>query len=974
MNNTFKILIFRKHLYKSNTYVFYGFYPHSSDEGKSISCFINKKEVHVTLTINEGNEVRRRYMSMEKNISKEYVGEVHFEGESVKTIEIYTESISTGERSLSYKLSGKKLAEMLPESNNNVKLHMEGAAKDGDKIRIMGWCVCPCSVQLVVKETDQIIDSNIKWSYREDVKGFYPEYDGKTGFEIAIDNKEYENLKIEVYRNLVDNASECTIKCTDKCVTETELSSNEALEKANKAFEKATIPENVSGEILLFAEKLDASVVNSGGPFSHKLSYKDRIQNYIYMNGTKAAIKRVFTKLKGVENPYTYADFLEAFGTKTEELELQRKDNSLSDVSFSIVVPMYNTKPEYLRALIKSIVDQTYSNWELCLADGSESNNEALISSVCKELKINYVKIDDERIIPDIESLDTELSEDNKNNHKGTLENDLSDNLKDEMTFKTQTVKYLHLFENKGIAENTNAAVAMAAGEYLVFADHDDLLAPEALYQNAKIITLNTDTDMIYSDEDKVTMDGKEYFDPAFKPDFSIDYLCSVNYICHLLVVSKQLVLTVSEQRQAENNETCCACSDAEATTVEKNCHAFDAAYDGAQDHDFVLRCAENAKHIEHIPKILYHWRAHNDSTAMAASSKMYAYENGAKAVTDHFKRIGVPAVAEPYEFLGTYKTNYNWTDETKVSIIIPNKDNVKVLSACIDSIQKNNAYRNYEIIIVENNSTESETFEYYSSLLHGNYDKDKLVCRDTCSKPYSETNNEINNSLIESSKKAFGEVLIVNYQGTFNYSAINNLGAQHSTGDYLLLLNNDITVINSDAIKQMVDVCRREDIGAVGAELFYPDDTVQHGGIIMGVGGIAGHSFVTFKRGEPGYMFRLALPNNVSACTAAALMVKKKAFEEVNGLTEDLSVAFNDVDFCLKLRKAGYLIVYNPFAMFYHYESASRGMENTIEKRERFNREIEYLENHWNEILTEGDPYYSPNLSLKNGSYLLKE
>ncbi len=316
----------------------------------------------------------------------------------------------------------------------------------------------------------------------------------------------------------------------------------------------------------------------------------------------------------------------------------------------------------------------------------------------------------------------------------------------------------------------------------------------------------------------------------------------------------------------------------------------------------------------------------------------MYAFDAGARAIKAHYDRIGVPVEIEKGEYLGLYRTKFLWEEKPLISIIIPNKDHIDDLRRCIDSIEEKATYRNYEYVIVENNSTEDETFAYYKELEASN-------------------------------PKAH----VVYWDGIFNYSAINNFGAAHAKGDYLLLLNNDTEIISPDCLEQLLGYCMRPDVGAVGARLYYEDDTVQHAGVVVGFGGIAGHCFVQQKRDATGYCHRIICAQDYSAVTAACMMVKREAFDKVHGLSEEFQVAFNDIDFCLRLGKAGYLVVYNPYAELYHYESKSRGLEDTPEKVARFNREIASFEKHWPEILRDGDPYYNPNLTLESQDFSLK-
>ena len=454
----------------------------------------------------------------------------------------------------------------------------------------------------------------------------------------------------------------------------------------------------------------------------------------------------------------------------------------------------------------------------------------------------------------------------------------------------------------------------MASGDYLVPVDHDDLVPENALYEFASAIRRDDAIDMLYSDEDKVSMDGRHFFEPHFKPDFDLDLLCSVNYICHLLAVRKD---------------------------VAERAGSYQSAFDGAQDLDFILRCSEQAKKIYHVPKILYHWRCHMDSTASNPESKLYAFEAGRRAIEEHYRRLGIPARVENASFYGMYRTVYEWKEEPLVSIIIPNKDHAEDLKLCLDSIFTKSDYRNFEVVIVENNSTEPETFAYYKELEAGREN-----------------------------------VRVVYYEGGFNYSKINNFGAAACRGDYFLLLNNDTEVITANWMEEMLMYAQREDVGAVGAKLYYADKTIQHAGVVIGLGAhrTAGHTHYRIPVQNLGYMGRLCYTQNATAVTGACLLVKKSLYEQVGGLDESFVISLNDVDFCLKLRKLGLLNVWTPFAELYHYESISRGLDDQGEKAERYNKESEHFREKWKAELEAGDPYYNPNFSLDRSDYALRD
>lgn len=581
-------------------------------------------------------------------------------------------------------------------------------------------------------------------------------------------------------------------------------------------------------------------------------------------NGLKALILKSKHKLQGLDNDYDYAEWWKLTKPTEEELAAQREEKFKLKPKFSIVIPVWKTPEKYLREMIDSIIDQTYGNWELCIADGSPAGQ-----SVERILK-KYAE-------------------------------------------KDSRIRYKILGENLGIAGNTNAAMDMADGDYIVLADHDDRVTPNALYECAKAINKDPEIDVLYSDEDKLDMDGGALFDPHFKPDFNPDLLTSVNYICHLFVVKKVLVNWVGGFRQE---------------------------FDGAQDYDFIFRCTERAKKIHHIPKVLYHWRCHQNSTASNPASKLYAFEAGSRAIMAHYDRMGIQAekVEKGVDY-GIYHTTFRIHGEPLVSVIIPNKDHTVDLDCCIRPMITKGTYRNLEFVVVENNSTDPGTFEYYEKI-----------------------------------QEEFPQVRVVRWEREFNYSAINNFGVKYARGEYLLFMNNDIELIAENFVEEMLGFCQREDVGAVGARLLYEDDTIQHAGVVVGFGGIAGHTFIGLHRAENSYFHRAMCAQDYSAVTAACMMSKKSVFEKAGGFTEELAIAFNDIDYCMKVRAQDKLVVYAPYAVLHHYESKSRGLEDTPEKIARFNREIAAFARRWQDILKNGDPYYNPNLTLRKSNFALRD
>ena len=591
--------------------------------------------------------------------------------------------------------------------------------------------------------------------------------------------------------------------------------------------------------------------------------YANKFTKCLRERGLKATFEKVGYRLANQfgGKAKKYDKWYKEHRTALEELDKQKQRCFDYQPTFSILVPLYETDEKYLRELIESIKSQTYDKWQLCFSDGSKDGSRL-------ENIISRAKTDDNRICYIAEK-------------QGPL----------------------------GISENTNQALEIAQGEYIVLGDHDDLFTPDALYEC--VAALNKEKyDVIYTDEDKIDGKGRLHFEPNFKPDFNIDLLRSNNYICHMFVASRSLIERVG---------------------------MFDNAFDGAQDYDFILRCVEKAKGIHHIPKILYHWRSHRGSTASSPEAKLYAFEAGKRALMAHYNRLGIMADVESIEDYGFYKTNYHVMGEPLVSIVIPNKDHIDDLKKCMDSIDKLSDYKNYEYIIVENNSTQPETFEYYKEI------------------------------------EARDNVRVLYWDKEFNYSAINNFGVKAATGDYILLLNNDTEIINNDCITQLLSYCQRDEVGIVGARLYYQDGSIQHAGVVIGFGGIAGHAFVTLYEEDGLYMSRTKVACDYSAVTAACMMVKKNIFEQVGGLDETFKVAFNDIDFCMKVRELGKLVVYNPNAKLYHYESKSRGLEDTPEKKERFLSEIDRFINKWPDIIRNGDPYYNVNLSLDRADFAVK-
>ena len=606
-------------------------------------------------------------------------------------------------------------------------------------------------------------------------------------------------------------------------------------------------------------EKSQGQEILSKVPKLFKMMSYQHIENafrILKKKGVSGVINRI---VHGSNNWDDYHEWFLSTKVTEEELEIQRNTEFSFRPMISIIVATFNTKEEYLKEMIDSVRNQSYSNWQLCIGDGSTND------SVEKYVKEHYG--DDSRIV------------------------------------------FKKLEKNYGISGNMNGALELVTGDYVGLFDHDDLLTPDCLYEFVASMQ-EVHHDCVYSDEDKLNDKTKKFEDPHFKPDFSIDLLCSHNYITHFFVVNMDIVRKVGGMR---------------------------SEYDGSQDHDFIFRCVEQANSVHHVPKILYHWRMHPLSTAMDPESKMYCYTSGKKAIESHFKRVGIDATVEmlPRPLYGMYHCKYTVKDHPLVSILIPNYNHKDLLKGCIESLMNVNTYSNIEIVIVENNSTEQEIFDYYKEL-----------------------------------EETYSNVKVIYYEGDFNYSKINNYGVKYTHGEYILFLNNDTKVIEPDSIEDMLGVCQREDVGAVGAKLLYEDDTVQHCGVVVGYHGYATAAFSLIDRNDFGYMGRPRVSWDVSAVTAACLMTKREIFDEVGGFDEDFKVACNDVDLCLKIRSLNKWIVEDAFSVWYHYESKSRGLEDTPEKQARFQSEIARFQKKWPEILKNGDPFHNPNFDLDKGPF----
>ena len=523
----------------------------------------------------------------------------------------------------------------------------------------------------------------------------------------------------------------------------------------------------------------------------------------------------------------------------------------------SVIMPVFNPAERFLTEAIKSVLNQVYPYWELCIAD--DASTQPYVQSILKDYAEKYPQI-----------------------------------------------KVVFRDENGHISRASNSALELATGEFVALLDHDDLLTPDALYEVALLLNRHPEADMIYSDEDKVQDDGKLQ-EPFFKPDWSPDTFLSRMYTAHLGIYRRSLVNQIG---------------------------GFRVGYEGSQDYDLVLRLTEKTENIFHISKILYHWRLHSQSTASNLASKGYAVDAAQKALSEALQRRGELGRILPV-LGGHHIVRYEIQDFNQVSIIIPTKNLGHILDKCLTSIFANTNYPNYEVLVIDNGSTEAQTHEV------------------------------INRWKTREPKRFRCEFLDI----PFNFSKINNYAVGRAHGEYLLFLNNDTEVLHSDWMDALVEQAQRPSIGAVGALLLYPDNTIQHAGVVVSIGGVAGHSHKHYPSTSHGYFNQIQTINNYSAVTAACLMCRREVFDAVGGFEEDLSVAFNDVDFCIKIVEKGYRNIYLPHVVLYHYESKSRGYEDTPEKQARFTQEIRYMQSKWQKFM-EHDPCYSPNLTRLREDY----
>lgn len=704
--------------------------------------------------------------------------------------------------------------------NSNIVYDIEEVTKgkDSETYNFRGWCFSldNQSVDLkVIDSNENTVDAVIRNTIREDMIALSSSVRGFSGSFHYIDNIEY-SLELSTKDNQIKISFDAFLK--------------------SKSF--------------------------SISSFIKKINFDNIKKAFHYFNesGLKNTLSIIF---KRNQNENTYQNWFDRHKVTKEELNRQKTVSFAYSPCISILVPTYNTPSKLLREMIDSVRNQSYVNWQLCIADGS---NQA----------------ETKKIIQDYAS-------------------------------KDERIKVSWLSENYGISGNTNKALELATGEYTALFDHDDLLEPDALFEVVQSLQ-GVQHDIVYTDEDKLNEQTGMLMDPSLKPDWSPDLFLSHNYITHLFVVKTDIIRSIG---------------------------GFRSEYDGAQDYDLMFRCIEKSKDIYHLPKVLYHWRIHEGSTAGDPESKAYAFEAGRKAIQSHLDRMGIEgkAITLGKPLWGLYRVEYAMKEEPLVSIIIPNYEHEEVLKTCIDSLFNVNTYKNFEIIVVENNSKSKSTFEYYEQV-----------------------------------QKEHDNVRVVTWNGTeFNFSAINNFGVKYAKGEYILLLNNDTEMIEPDSLRELLSNCMRDEVGIVGAKLLYDDDSIQHAGVVIGFSGYAGHVFTgIMSKYEYGYMMRAAITCDYSAVTAACLMTKKSIWEQVGGLDESFKVACNDIDYCLKVRDLNQLVVYDAFSVWHHYESKSRGYEDNPEKKARYEDEVARWQKKWGKYLPNNDPYYNKNFAIEKGPYIL--
>lgn len=814
--NTHKFVVedIRFHLNKPDTLIFVGWFYDGSTKNHTLTVQLDGRELPVEILLNKGVEVCQKYIRSVNEISEEVVGIVTLpeNWKEAQKLNIWSAYRGKQHKDAAYSVGA------LQRLEHKISYCIENVRRVENKIAVNGWCVGSGTIKVSLLDAQkQPLSAKIDCFYKKDLERVGPE------------DEKREKLFFSAQT-----------EWTNKGKYYVEMRSGESFEQ----------------------ERLDRWNDNSAvAGIVRKLKKAVR---FFKRNGIKATFVRIGARL-GRNRNAVYENWRKKYSVTEQELEEQRSAQKQfqSRPKFSVTVPLYRTGEQFLRELIDSLQKQTYDNWELCLADGSEDDGKSLSPIIAEYQK-----------------------EDNR-------------------------IRYCILEKNEGIAENTNEAMQMAQGDFIVLLDHDDLLAPDALFEFCRAVNENDATEVIYSDEDKIDAAGGKYFEPHFKPDFDLDLLLCNNYICHLFAVKREIVNRVG---------------------------GFRSEYDGSQDYDFILRCCEAAKGVSHVAKVLYHWRCHFDSTAANPQSKLYAFEAGRRAVQAHYDRLNIPAEVEHAQFNGLYRTRYHWKEKPLVSVVTSNRDQVEQLSKCIESILWSD-YSNYEIVIVDCQSTQKATLAYYETL-----------------------------------QKEHPNIRVVTYEGEQNAAKIRNFGAKAAAGDYLLLLNYNTQMMDETVMNEMLGYCMREDVGVVGAKILYEDDTVCHAGMVLGFGGLAGYVFHGKSRYTAGYASRMLCVQDYSAVSGLCMMVKRSVYERVGGMDEQFPERFGDLDFCLKVRKLGLLVVYNPYAELFYYGQKTKGFLAAQGGAETENEEAKRrLLEKWGSAIEADDPYYNPNLTMEKLDFSLR-
>ncbi len=802
----------RFHLSIPDTLVFTGWFYDGSTKDHTLTVQLDGRDLSVVKLLNKGVGVSQKYIHCVNEISEEVIGIVKLPKNWKKGRRLSIHSTYQGKphRDAVYAVTA------LLRLENQIQYCIENVRRTEETLVVNGWCIGGGEIKLSLLDAGkQPVPVKIDHFYKSDTERTGPEDENRQKLFFSARS---DSVKGKTYYLQLRGAK--------------------------------------SSELV----RLDKWAADAGAAGLWRRSRK--VFHYLKRNGIKATLVKIRDRF-GNDKTAVYRRWRKKYGVTAKQLEEQRNTQALLPLRprFSIVVPLFRTEEAFLRELFASVQNQTYDNWELCLADGSGDGGKGL-SPVISEYREQ-----DSRI------------------------------------------RCRVLEKNYGIAGNTNGAIEMAEGDYIVLADHDDTLSPDALYEFAKAISEDPSTDVLYSDEDKVDMTGKKYFEPHFKPGYDPDFLLTNNYICHLFAVKRDIVDRVGGIRDE---------------------------YNGSQDYDFILRCCEAAQKVHHVPRVLYHWRCHFDSTAANPQSKLYAFEAGRRAVEAHFRRLNIPAEVRHAQFNGLYRTYYQWPQKPPVSVIIPNKDHTDRLSDCIRSVLLSR-YPACEIIVAEHDSVRKETFAFYKKMTE-EHDNIRIV---TC----------------ESGSR---------------FSDIIRTAEKEASGGYLLLLSRDVQMADENCIGELLGHCMRDDVGVTGARIVYDNDTVMHAGIVPGLARTAGYVFRGESRYTTGYESRILCAQNYSAVTAACMMIRRSVYHMAGGMTAELPDAFCDIDFCLKVRELGLLIVYNPGAELI-CRAAAPDCPAPGDNADFPGKDISLLPERWKKLSETTDPYYNPNLTHEKLDFSLR-